>query len=229
MKIGILRTGKPPAPLLPAFGLYDDMYRDLLGPHFIATSYDVTAGLLPADVGDEDAYLITGSSAGVYEDHDWLPPLRSFLRAAKGKAKLVGVCFGHQMMADAFGGRVEKSDKGWGLGLHHYDVWHRADWMDPALTSFAAVVSHQDQVVALPPNARVLAGSDFTPFGVLEYEDQPAISFQPHPEFTPEFGKALVECRRTALRDVDAAIASLDAPNDSALLGQWIKTFLTRD
>ncbi|MDT9599168.1 glutamine amidotransferase-related protein [Sphingosinicella rhizophila] len=227
MKIGILRTGAPPAPLIPRFGQYDDMFRGMLGTGFDATSYDVVTGTLPGTVEDQDAYLITGSSAGVYEDHDWLPPLRDFLRSAKGKAKLVGICFGHQLMAETFGGRVEKSDRGWGIGLHRYDVRKIADWMDP-VPSFAAIVSHQDQVVEPPPKATVLAGSDFTPFGLIAYQDQPAISLQPHPEFEPAFGKALIECRRRRLPDPDAAIASLDQAGDGARLGQWIRTFLKK-
>lgn len=228
MKIGILRTGQPPTPLISRFGLYDDMFRELLGPGFAATSYDVQTGEWPARPSDEDAYLITGSSAGVYEDHGWIDPLKDFLRSAKGQAKLVGICFGHQLMAEAFGGRVEKSDKGWGVGLHRYDIWEQARWMD-AVPSFAAAVSHQDQVVEKPPTARALAGSNFTPFGVLAYDDQPAISIQPHPEFSPDFSRALIECRRKQLPDADAAIASLDAANDQPRLAAGIRRFLTQD
>lgn len=225
MKVGILETGAPPDPLVPRFGAYPAMMSAMLGPGFEVESFDVAAGALPAAPDAHDAYLITGSPAGVYEPHAWIPPLKAFLGDAKGKSKLVGICFGHQIMAEAFGGRVEKSDRGWGIGLQSYDVAGRAPWMDD-VPSFAIPVSHQDQVVAQPPASRILAANAFSPFGLLAYDDQPAISFQGHPEFDPEFAKALVEIRRDRLPGVDEALASLDEPNDRARVGGWIRRFL---
>lgn len=226
MKVGILETGAPPKPLVARFGDYPEMLERLLGSGWETARYDVAGGALPADPLDHDAYLITGSPAGVYEPHAWIPPLEDFLNAAKDKAKLVGICFGHQIMAQAFGGRVEKSERGWGIGLQEHEILERAPWMDDS-ESFAIPVSHQDQVVELPPAARILAGNTFSPFGLIAYDDQPAISFQGHPEFDPEFAKALVESRRARLPEPDAAIASLDAPNDRAQVGEWIRRFLS--
>jgi len=225
MKVGIIETGAPPAALSERFGAYPAMMAEMLGAGFSTRIHDVATGDLPSDPLDHDAYLITGSPAGVYEDHDWIAPLKDFLRSAKGKAKLVGICFGHQIMAEAFGGRVEKSDLGWGIGLQSYDVIHRALWMDKA-ERFAIPVSHQDQIVEQPPASRVLARNDFSPFAMLAYGDQPAISFQGHPEFDPAFAKALIAGRRDWLPGVDAAIASLDLPNDRARVGGWIRRFL---
>jgi len=225
MKVAILETGAPPAALVPRFGAYPAMFAALLGPDFETARYDVAAGALPQEASDHDAYLITGSPAGVYEDHPWIPPLKDFLRSAKGQAKLVGICFGHQIMAEAYGGRVEKSERGWGIGLQSYDVAERAPWMDD-VPAFAIPVSHQDQIVAQPPGSRVLARNAFSPFGLIAYDDQPAISFQGHPEFDPAFAKALVETRRDRLPGAEAAIASLDAPNDRARVGEWIRRFL---
>jgi len=117
VKLAILETGAPPAPLIARFGRYPAMFERLLGAGFDHASYDVAAGELPARVEDHDGYLITGSPAGVYEPLEWIAPLLDFLRAARG-AKLVGVCFGHQALAQALGGHVEKSERGWGVGLH---------------------------------------------------------------------------------------------------------------
>lgn len=225
MKIGILETGRPPAELEPAFGRYDAMFQRLLGNGFEFRTYHVAGGELPDDAAEQDAYIVTGSAAGVYEDHAWIPGLKLFLRSVKGKARLVGICFGHQIMAEAFGGRVEKSERGWGVGLHRYHVVDPAPWMDP-VESFAIPVSHQDQIVEQPPATSVVAATPFTPFAVLHYEDQPAISFQCHPEFEPGFAEALIEHRRDRLPDPDAALETLRQPSDRAVVGKWIGRFL---
>jgi GMP synthase-like glutamine amidotransferase len=223
MTLAILEAGKPPPALVAEHGRYPAMFEALLGTE--AVSYDVAAGELPPDVGRHEAYLITGSSAGVYEDLPWIPKLMTFLRAAKGRAKLVGICFGHQIMAEAFGGRVEKSAKGWGVGLQSYPIVQREPWMDEA-PLVSAPASHQDQVVLPPPRADLIASSLFTPYAGFSWRDQPAISFQFHPEMSPAFARALYDSRRDRITGVDAAIASLDAPNDNARLGQWMGDFI---
>ena len=223
MKIAILETGRPPGNLPQEFGDYPAMFEQLLGDGFEIESFDVQSGQLP-DPKAHHAYLITGSPAGVYDPLPWIEPLQQFIRSANG-AKMVGICFGHQVMAEALGGHVEKSDKGWGAGLHRYDIVRREPWMDGE-SSVALPASHQDQVVVQPPSTTVVAASDFTPFAALAWTDRPAISFQFHPEFPPAFAKALIEKRYDSVPDPDAAIASLDAPNDSARVAQWIRNFL---
>ena len=228
MKLGVLETGAPPERLAPRFGTYPDMFRQLLGDGFDWRSYDVQTGKWPERPEENDAYLITGSSAGVYDAAPWIGQLLDFLREAKGKTRLVGICFGHQAMAQAFGGQVVKSPKGWGIGLHRYDVREREPWMDPA-KAVALPASHQDQVIEPPPAARLLASSAFTPYAMFDYADQPAISIQPHPEFDPAYAEALIENRRGTRyseAEADAAVASLRQPNDRARVGEWIKRFL---
>ena len=224
MKLAILETGRPPAALVERFGDYPAMFRRLLGEEFQIDRFDVAAGELPADPSAYDAYLITGSPAGVYDDLPWIAPLEEFLRAAKER-KQVGVCFGHQVMAQAFGGRVEKSDKGWGIGLQHYDIARAQPWMDEVAT-IAVPASHQDQVVEQPPNTEIVASSPFAPFAALAWTDRPAMSVQFHPEFEPAYAKALIAARRDKLPDPDAAIASLDQPHDNARVAGWVRRFL---
>ena len=229
MKVGILKTGRPPRPAIAQFGTYPDMFMALLGPDtFDWRTYDVDGGELPAAPEDCDAYIVTGSAAGVYDDDPWIGGLLGFLRAARGRAKLVGVCFGHQVMAQAFGGQVIKSPKGWGIGAHDYAVLSREPWMDSA-APLRLPASHQDQVVVAPPGADVIAASAFTPIAGLAWRDQPAISMQPHPEFDPTYATALIEARRGKVYpddEADRAIASFTGPDDRARVGRWIGAFL---
>ena len=228
--IGIIETGYPPDSLRPRFGTYSRMFEELLGPAFDYTVFEVQKGHWPARPEDHDGFIVTGSAAGVYEDDPWIGELLDWLRAAKGRSRLVGVCFGHQAMAQAFGGQVIKSPKGWGVGLQTYQVKSREPWMAPPAAAFAIPASHQDQVVELPPGARVVAGDDFAPFAALAYDDQPAISFQGHPEFDPAYATALIESRREEKltdEEADRAVHSLRRPNDRQEVAAWMRNFLT--
>jgi GMP synthase-like glutamine amidotransferase len=205
------------------------MFMRLLGPDaYDWRVYAADEGEYPETPEACDAYIVTGSAAGVYDDDPWIARLLDFLRSARGRAKLVGVCFGHQAMAQAFGGRVVKSPKGWGIGEHDYRIVRREPWMDDA-AQVRMPASHQDQVVELPPAAEVVGASDFTPLAMLTWRDQPAISMQPHPEFEPAYAKALIEARRGKVYaddEADRAIASLDLPDDRKRVAGWIRAFL---
>lgn len=224
MSIGILECGAPPESLRARFGGYGAMIQRMLGPGRDGVVIDVPGGTLSAGTPDCDAYVLTGSAAGVHDDLPWVRDLIGFLRQVRGRAKLVGVCFGHQAMAEAFGGSVVRSPKGWGIGMHRYDVRPLADWMDGAEPVHVPAI-HQDQVVACPPGARVTVASAFTPYAGLDYGD--AISFQFHPEFETDFCAALLEARRDRFgARTDPAIASLSEPDDRSRVARWIARFL---
>jgi GMP synthase-like glutamine amidotransferase len=228
LRLGVLQTGNPPPPLQERFGSYSAMVQDLLGPAHEFVSFDVRRGELPASLAACDAYLITGSAAGVYDGDSWIAALKEFVNGASGQRPLIGVCFGHQLMAEAFGGQVVKAPQGWGIGLHRYQVHERAPWMDD-VSSIAVPVSHQDQVVQLPADAQVLGGSDFTPYGILAYPQRLAISLQCHPEFAPEYAAALIGLRRGSRFTDEVAERALDTlqqPNDRARVGTWLSRFL---
>ena len=226
-RIAILETGAPPPALKTVHGDYPAMFRTLLGEGFEVETFDVQAGQWP-DAAAFDGAIITGSAAGVYVDDPWIAHLLDWIRAARGRTRLVGICFGHQAMAQALGGRVEKSDRGWGIGLHRYAVVSSEPWMTPAAAEVAIPVSHQDQVVEMPVDARVILSSAFTPFASLAWGDD-AISLQGHPEFSPAYASALAVGRRGRIDAglVDEALVSLREANDRDLVGGWLKAFLS--
>jgi GMP synthase-like glutamine amidotransferase len=172
--------------------------------------------------------LLTGSPAGVYDDLDWIAPLERFVRTAdQSRIPMAGICFGHQLIAQALGGMVRKSDKGWGIGRHVYDVMPGNGVIDGEKIAIAA--SHQDQVIEPPSGATTIFRSAFTPHAGLLYANGTAMSVQPHPEFTPAFAdwcceKAGQNGAPEAL--VASARASLEQPLDNADLGRAIARFL---
>ncbi|MFL5296586.1 MAG: type 1 glutamine amidotransferase [Phenylobacterium sp.] len=232
MKVGILKTGRPPRACIPQFGTYPDMFMRLLGEDaFEWRTFAADEGELPKSPTACDAYLITGGAAGAYDPEPWIGETMDFLRQARGKAALVGVCLGHQLMAQAFGGRVIKSPKGWGVGENEYRVLLHEPWMDGAET-IRLPASHQDQVVEKPPAAEVWAASEFTPFAALIWPGERAISMQPHPEFDPAYAIALIETRRDGPLTPDQAtqaVATYAGPDDRARVGGWIKNFLAQE
>src|SRR5690606_36290430 len=184
MKLGILKTGGPPR-ALAKHGSYPEMFRKLLGEERCDYAvFDAEQGELPAEPSACGAYLITGSACDAYAALPWIVELKRFLVAAMRKAARVAICAGSQVMAAAIGGRVIMSPSGWGLGNHRSEVVQPQPWMDGA-TTVTLPASHQDQVVELPEGAEVVAGSAFSPPGMIVYTDQPALSLQLHPEFGP--------------------------------------------
>ena len=231
MLITIVQTGDVPAPLRSEFGPYAKMFERMFDSTGFDFNYQIVTvddhSLLP-DPSRLEAIVITGSPAGVYEDHAWLPPLRDFIRGAyAAKTPMLGICFGHQIMADALGGDVQKSPKGWGLGRHTYRVLGRPDFMDNAPETVSVACSHQDQVLVPPANADVILASDFTPNAGLFYKSGKALSFQPHPEFLDDYALALVNLRRGNAPDavVDGGISSFAQSSDSARISDYIAKF----
>lgn len=189
--------------------------------------YDVTAGELPDTPEDCDGYLVSGSRHGAYDALPWIAPLEAFLRRACEVRPVAGLCFGHQILGQALGGEVQKSDRGWGLGIRPQDVIRPQAWMTPPATRFVVPVCHQDQVTGLPPGAETVARNPHCEHFIVRYGER-AMGIQGHPEFSREFMHELVEWRREALPDgiYADAHASLDAAHDNALVKRWICRFL---
>lgn len=233
MRVTIIETGRAPGRLNEDFPRYPDMFVSLMSAADANLSFETVALLDGAALPDPtacEAILITGSPFGVYDDTPWMEPLRDFIRNTfAARTPMIGVCFGHQIIADAMGGDVRKSPKGWGVGRHTYDVRETRSWMAGAGASVSLSVSHQDQVIAPPDNAMTLASSTHTDHAMLAYRDAPVISIQGHPEFSDRFVAALYAARRgksLTEAQADGAIASLSAPEDNARVAVWFARFL---
>jgi len=231
MKIGIIETGRPVGDLLEKHGDYPTMFANLLrgaDPDLEFRTYHVLDGELPTDPADCDAWLMTGSAHGVYEDHDWIKPLEEFTRrAAEMGKRQVGICFGHQLYAQAFGGKVVKTDKGWGAGAHSYKINERAPWMVTDDEAVSCIVSHQDQVIETPPGAKVYGGSEFCEAGITTIGDT-VMTMQCHPEMSKDFSSDLIDIRWDRMGEAvsSAAKESLKKDLQRNALAQWIVAFL---
>ena len=232
--VTIIETGLVSPRNRELHGSYPQMFERMIRAADPSVTFDtvsIPAGEKLPDADKVGAILITGSSAGVYDEFDWIAPLEDFVRTANDAGvPMVGVCFGHQLIAQALGGVARKSEKGWGIGRHVYDVASGNGIVEGVRIALAA--SHQDQVITPPPGAKTILSSDFTEHAGLLYQGGTTLSVQPHPEFS--VGYALACCEIAGSRGgapeglVAAAKASLAAPLESARLGGAIARFLTQ-
>lgn len=229
MKIGIIECGPVPAALRDTYISYPAMFSAQLAPLLPSATFEtisvVQGEALPGPEA-RDAWLLTGSRHGVYDDLPWIAPLKAFIRAVAAKRRpMVGVCFGHQIIAEAMGGKVRKADIGWRVGLETYETRYNGAARSVAMPAF-----HQDQVIAQPPGSEIVAQSDACPYAALRYSAAPILSVQFHPEFSRAYLADLIDClaKHDAApglppqAETDDALA--DAGGDTGM--RWIADFL---
>jgi len=232
MRVCMLLAGhKDPRmdPALPSFcDLLIDLFEKCDPDHRIhMAEMPVIEGSFPEDPEAFDGYLITGSPFSVYDPHPWILRLLDFVRIIyDAKLPLAGICFGHQAIAQALGGEVAGSSKGWGVGIRRSSLLDSTSWMDSAATSCDLIYSHRDQVTALPDGARLLMGDDFCPYASFSMNDT-VFALQGHPEFTREVALELIHLRADAIGHLraDKAIKSLDLPHHGDRVGKWLVDF----
>jgi GMP synthase-like glutamine amidotransferase len=231
LRIGLLVCDHVLPEFLDIAGDYPDMFVRLFDDHpgVELVVYDLTTGRFPESLGECDGWITTGSKRSVYEDEDWIVRFADLVRdAAEQQRPFVGVCFGHQMLAHALGGRVQRSERGWGVGVKTVQVGDRQLWMGDHPSTYAVLNSHADQVVEPPPGAEVLGGNDHCPVSIMQVGRR-MLGIQGHPEFVPAYSRALMEARRGVLIPddvVEDGLRSLEAPLDTARLADWIVGFL---
>ncbi len=230
--LGILETGLVNETFLPKYGSYPDMFRTLLNeqdPTVKFKSYNVIDGEYPSDINECDAYLITGSKHNSYDEDPWIVVLKDYIRTLiEQDKKLLGICFGHQVIAHALGGLAAKSDKGWGVGIYNSQITPNLDlpWLIDHSIQFKLLVSHQDQVLMLPKGATLLASNPFCPNAAYFIQDK-VLCFQGHPEFTTDYAKELMKSRKDVIAEevYSQALSSFANAADHKKVARWLLDF----
>ena len=231
MKVAILQCDDVLEKFQPQFGHYNKMIQhmfDTIDEPFEFETFECRQGHYPGELDSYDFYITTGSKASVYEEKAWIQRFIQFIQLLDSKRKkLIGICFGHQAIAMACRGKVEKSDKGWGVGVATNRVVAAPTWMSEKKSDLNIIVSFQDQISLLPESALVIAESDFCPFFVVQWNAH-FLSIQGHPEWNTAYSKTLINDRRAIIapEQIESGLSSLDIAPDSDLFIRWILDFV---
>lgn len=229
MKVGLLECDHVAEDLSHYAGDYHEMFTELFqrhAPQLELEYFDVRNGQFPASVNACEAFVTTGSRFSVYDDEGWIHTLKDFVRQLRAaNTPFVGICFGHQMLAEALGGKVEKAPQGWGIGIHQLNVIRTESWMLPQHTSCGIQYTHRDQVQRLPENSSVLGESDHCPVAMFQVGEK-MLGIQGHPEFPAAYAEALVRKRTELIGAKLVNAANFNVPTDEAVITAWLSKFL---
>jgi len=233
MKLGILQCDSVLTQYQPRFGDYPEMLIELcqrIDNTLEFHVFNVTQGHYPDNVANYDGYITTGSKASAYDDTPWISTLSDYIKMLDAqKIKLIGICFGHQLIAQALGGETRKAEAGWGVGVANMPIRHIKAWMHPLKSAYSLLVSHQDQVIKLPEHAELLAGDSFCPNAMFQIGSH-ILSLQGHPEFSKDYAATLMDYREKNIGPLayQQGKSSLQQPVDDNLLAQWILAFIAQ-
>lgn len=235
MRIGVLLCDDVRPELQLRHGNYPEMFSKLFAqvdPTITLVFYRVTDEQYPSQLTECDGYLTSGSRFSVYDDQRWIRVFQGFIQQLYSqRCPLVGICFGHQMIAWALGGNVTPASTGWGLGVQHAELYQAAalehSWLTNPRRQIALLSSHQDQISQLPSDSQVLAGSTFCPYAMC-LTGKHFLGIQGHPEFTPAYLEDLIRLRAPQLPEptIRTALRSLSSPTQHLLITRWIIQFI---
>ncbi|MDQ6697576.1 MAG: hypothetical protein M3Z46_08980 [Actinomycetota bacterium] len=229
-RLGLLVCGHVHPDAVPIAGDYPRLFRSLLAPLGIElVEFAADRGVLPASLDECDGWITSPARASVNDNEPWIADVEDIVRRLVAEERrFVGICFGHQLLARALGGRVERAPNGWGVGAQRYDVVNRFRWMDPPADQVVLVASHEDQVTLLPEGACLVARSEHCPNAMFAVGER-AIGIQAHPELSAEISAALIDLRAELIGAAAATAgrASLVTPLDRRTVARWIAGFLS--
>ena len=230
-RIGLLMVGHVDPKSQHIAGDYPSLFSKLLEGHDLElVRYDLDFGMFPDRVDECDGWICSPSRASVYDDASWITDAEALHRDFIAReTPYVGVCFGHQLLAQALGCEVRRAPGGWGVGVQRYEVVAPQPWMEASPPAhFELLASHQDQVMALPNDAALLfsSASGYCPIAGMTVGER-AWTIQPHPEFTAALADHLLAGRVDLIGadKVSVARASLHQPLDQQLVAKWIASF----
>jgi len=231
IRLCVLQAGENNPKIPDEIPKYEEMFRLLFAPakELDLSFVQVRLGEFPEDIDAWDSYLVTGSAAGVYDDLDWIAPLKALIQEIHAKRKpLVGICFGHQIIAEALGGKAVKSPKGWGVGVRSMPMHDVPCYFDDQHECLTLLYMHQDQVIQAPEGAHIFAGDEFCPIGGFTIGDT-VLCLQGHPEFTPELVGAILDIRKDIIASdrISEGRKSLLLPHNGSQIGLGIARFIS--
>lgn len=234
MKLGVLLCDDVRIELQARHGNYPTMFSNLftaVDPNITLQFYRVIDGQYPQSLSECDGYLTSGSRFSVFEQSRWINVFQGFIHQLYfQQVPLVGICFGHQMIAQALAGEVVRSEQGWGLGSSQATIdlkqVQRYPWLTEPPATVSLLVSHQDQIIRPPEKSTIIAGSDFCPNSIMLVGEH-FLGIQGHPEFTPEYLFDLVNIRKSSYPATiyQSALASLNQPTNHLQVTEWIIQF----
>lgn len=211
------------------FDDYPTMFADLF-PDFEWVLYDVCNNHFPESLEECDLYIATGSKHSVYDDLPWVSKLKKVIVQLYQQQKyFIGVCFGHQLIGEALGGKVRKSSNGWCVGVHQFEIITHKNWMIPSAKTVNLLMMCQDQIVELPKDATVLAKSEWCPVAMLTVGET-ILGIQAHPEFSKAYNQVLMEDRveRMGQDVVSKGIESLKNEIQQDIIQRWILSYISK-